>query len=113
MDRREETMALIACAECGHKISDTAVSCPNCGAPYQQAARSGTAKLPKWVLWLVGTPVALFLGMLVLGASISDEDAAHMAKERRINEACEQMRKDPALSRSTTDYVCDQMKKTK
>jgi hypothetical protein len=26
-------MALIACAECGHKISDQATSCPSCGAP--------------------------------------------------------------------------------
>ncbi|MGH6672191.1 MAG: zinc-ribbon domain-containing protein, partial [Xanthobacteraceae bacterium] len=26
-------MPLIACDECGHKISDKAVSCPSCGAP--------------------------------------------------------------------------------
>ncbi|MDA3800189.1 MAG: zinc-ribbon domain-containing protein [Kiritimatiellae bacterium] len=26
-------MALISCTECGKKISEKAVSCPNCGAP--------------------------------------------------------------------------------
>jgi hypothetical protein len=26
-------MALIKCKECGHEISDEAISCPNCGKP--------------------------------------------------------------------------------
>ena len=26
-------MALTACRECGHQISDTAAACPSCGAP--------------------------------------------------------------------------------
>lgn len=30
-------MSLIACAECGHQISDKAASCPKCGAPTQRA----------------------------------------------------------------------------
>ena len=30
-------MALIKCAECGHDISDTAASCPSCGAPVSVA----------------------------------------------------------------------------
>lgn len=26
-------MALIACTECGHQVSDRAAACPHCGAP--------------------------------------------------------------------------------
>src|SRR6267143_4459504 len=29
----EVIMAIIACKECTHQVSDQAVSCPNCGAP--------------------------------------------------------------------------------
>ena len=28
-------MALIDCRECGHRISDKATTCPNCGAPVE------------------------------------------------------------------------------
>ncbi|MEW8005257.1 MAG: zinc ribbon domain-containing protein [Candidatus Thiodiazotropha sp.] len=28
-------MALIDCEECGHKVSDTAATCPSCGAPIE------------------------------------------------------------------------------
>jgi hypothetical protein len=31
-------MAVIGCAECGGKVSDTAAACPQCGAPTAQAA---------------------------------------------------------------------------
>jgi hypothetical protein len=33
-------MALITCAECGHKISDQATSCPSCGAPQKPVGAS-------------------------------------------------------------------------
>ena len=33
-------MALIACRECNNQVSDTATSCPHCGAPIQAAADS-------------------------------------------------------------------------
>ena len=32
-------MALIACYECGHHISEHAESCPQCGAPNQKSAK--------------------------------------------------------------------------
>jgi uncharacterized membrane protein YvbJ len=28
-------MALIKCPECGHEVSDEALSCPNCGHPFK------------------------------------------------------------------------------
>jgi hypothetical protein len=41
-------MALIICAECGHKISDQATSCPSCGAPQKPigAAQIDQAQYP-------------------------------------------------------------------
>ena len=32
-------MALIACYECGHHISEHAESCPQCGAPNENSAK--------------------------------------------------------------------------
>ena len=32
-------MAIIACRECGHQVSDQAASCPNCGAPLAAASK--------------------------------------------------------------------------
>lgn len=29
-------MALIACAECGHEVSDKATACPKCGRPMRR-----------------------------------------------------------------------------
>ena len=41
-------MALIACYECNNQVSDTAASCPKCGAPVSRAAKVQRA---------IGTPV--------------------------------------------------------
>ena len=62
-------MAIIACKECGHQVSDKAASCPSCGAPIAGAVKPrGRAKrvvrgflitsvavgLIAAVLWLIG-----------------------------------------------------------
>jgi TusA-related sulfurtransferase len=62
-------MAIIACKECGHQVSDKAASCPSCGAPLAAAVKPrGRAKrvvrgflitsvavgLIAAVLWLIG-----------------------------------------------------------
>jgi len=36
-------MALTTCPECGHQVSDTASSCPSCGAPLGAARREAQA----------------------------------------------------------------------
>lgn len=33
-------MALVSCPECNKKISDRAISCPNCGFPFQELKKS-------------------------------------------------------------------------
>ena len=53
-------MALIYCKECGHQISDQAVSCPNCGYSYRSEASScGTNDE-----WLITLLLCFFLGTL-------------------------------------------------
>jgi hypothetical protein len=39
-------MALIDCAECGHKISSSALACPSCGAPSNPAKPTGATVAP-------------------------------------------------------------------
>ena len=56
-------MALIYCKECGHQISDQAVSCPNCGYSYQSVAPScGTNEE-----WLITLLLCFFLGKTAIG----------------------------------------------
>lgn len=38
-------MALIACAECGHQVSDRAAACPQCGAPVTSQAPVASARV--------------------------------------------------------------------
>lgn len=60
-------MALIACRECQHEISDQAAACPHCGAPLQAAspkevkARSGVADGVK-----IGCGIFIVLPLLIL-----------------------------------------------
>lgn len=43
-------MALIQCSECGHQLSDKAISCPMCGAPVASATlANNSCKLIKLV----------------------------------------------------------------
>lgn len=68
-------MALINCSECGKKISDKAISCPNCGCPVSELISSeekqstGDKKNSKnkKVAIICGILVVL---VLVLGASV-------------------------------------------
>jgi hypothetical protein len=54
-------MAMIACKECGHQISDQAASCPSCGAPAARPSKPRrlrralyTILMTLAALWLVG-----------------------------------------------------------
>jgi tRNA_anti-like len=76
-------MAMIACKECGHQISEKAVSCPNCGAPSVPAARHDKPRPLRRALyalfvvfatlWLVG---AAFWIARTLGSSNQPLSAA-------------------------------------
>ena len=67
-------MAMIQCRECGKKISDAAVACPECGCPVQNQTDGTTASTPsaavaaddtlkknkrKQLLSIIGTVIAL------------------------------------------------------
>ncbi len=56
-------MAMIKCPECGHEISDSAVTCPNCGFPLNlkkeipvtvRRLKKSTASLCKFVVYVDG-----------------------------------------------------------
>ncbi|WP_148254849.1 zinc ribbon domain-containing protein [Aidingimonas lacisalsi] len=56
-------MALIACPECEHQVSDTAYQCSQCGKRLRKLKRSFFGKLCKWafilfnilmIVWLFG-----------------------------------------------------------
>ncbi|MFJ4352746.1 zinc ribbon domain-containing protein [Pseudomonas sp. NPDC089428] len=56
-------MALIACNECSREISNTAHSCPGCGAPVTPSSRASSKSQYKELSRLVSLP--LFLGIVV------------------------------------------------
>lgn len=78
-------MAIISCKECEGKVSDTAVTCPHCGAavaepvPVAQKTSGGVWK------WVLGVPVGLFVLLMFFGAMNSDPV---QDKDRRIYEQC-------------------------
>jgi len=69
---------MTTCKECGHSISATAKTCPQCGT-----------KGPKPAIWpwLVGVPLALVAALLLYGASIPEYEA----DARRVREICEKL----------------------
>lgn len=71
-------MAMTSCGECGHEISTTARSCPNCGAVVPR---------PKKWPWIVGIPFALFMAVVLYGLTIPE----YRTRAREVREACEKM----------------------
>src|SRR5688572_17852619 len=70
--RKNMTMALVKCGECGNKISDKATACPNCGAPpaVQAAAAVATKKTSHYKVWLI--VVAIVFGGGFIAAAVSN-----------------------------------------
>lgn len=56
-------MALIKCTECGKEISDSAVSCPNCGCKTSHGQTEAQAKglLVGWIIGVAGLVIGLIL----------------------------------------------------
>jgi tRNA_anti-like/zinc-ribbon domain len=60
-------MAIIACKECGHQVSDKAASCPNCGAPIAVVVKPrGRAKRVIYGFLITSAAVGLIAAMLLL-----------------------------------------------
>ena len=81
-------MALYTCPDCGHHVSDAAVSCPGCGRPIRGAAldesmhargtRTIEATAKSWKLCqLLGTlAIIIGVGFTVGGCSMENERAS-------------------------------------
>ena len=71
-------MALVACRECNNQISTTASFCQKCGAV-----------VPKQKIWpwIVGTPIALFIIMMIYGSTIPE----YQSRAREARNLCEEM----------------------
>jgi hypothetical protein len=54
-------MAIIGCGECGHKISDQAATCPNCGAPIATAKANAKPRGRRIIFGVLVTVAALWL----------------------------------------------------
>lgn len=67
-------MALIKCAECGNEVSDSAVSCPKCGAPVAKAPTGGARRVGCLTSALVIFALLVFIGYLTDGI---DDPASH------------------------------------
>lgn len=115
-------MAIISCAECSGKISDTAATCPHCGAPGPKSDTATTMAPQDAVVkksggvwkWVLGVPVGLFVLFMGFGAmqpsnpektnarrayeacidSLATDDRARAGNGRFIAGACESMRND-------------------
>lgn len=74
-------MALVRCRECQYEISTTAFSCPKCGATVPKP------KKPAIWPWVVGVPIALFIGMMIYGSTIPE----YQNTAREARDLCEQM----------------------
>ena len=60
-------MAIIACKECGHQVSDKAASCPNCGAPIAVVVKPRRrAKRVIYGFLITSAALALIAAMLLL-----------------------------------------------
>ena len=114
-------MALISCKECAGQVSDSASSCPHCGAPVGVAAVSGqrfgesaqpvakkSGGLWKWIL---GVPVGLFVLMMFIGGMNSNPEKTHA---RRAYEACiDSLQTDDRARRGNGGFIagaCEKMR---
>jgi|GEM_PF-1399297 len=89
-------MALTRCPECNNKISNEAVTCPNCGKPlkiqndlrinYDQNIQSKKQdKLPLGCnIILVGIPIVLFISIIFLYKKLDKEPIDNSYKEESI-----------------------------
>src|SRR4051812_23352188 len=83
-------MAIIACRDCAHHVSDQAESCPNCGAPIasnvkiRPRSRRGVPRvlIVVMALWTLGTLLWIFQpdwtrDELITGARVSLQYLEH------------------------------------
>jgi predicted amidophosphoribosyltransferase len=94
-------MAMTTCRECAKEISDTAKSCPHCGAKVPRT---------KWWLWI---PLGLVVAFLAYGAILSNTPKGkEKAKARDAIALCWQEHERKSLDANTQRFVastCEMM----
>lgn len=96
-------MAIISCHECKKDISDTAKACPHCGA---------TVPRTKVWPWIVGTPIALFVGLMIIGAIASNTPRGEeKAKARNVISLCWEEQSDKSLDPESQRFIASACKK--
>jgi uncharacterized membrane protein YvbJ len=60
-------MALIKCKECGHDVSTTAKTCPNCGAPTAKARQTDTSTSVARIILMVLAVISIIPAILFAG----------------------------------------------
>lgn len=97
-------MAMTTCKECQGSVSSTAKACPHCGA-----------KLPHRRIWpwIVGTPVAFFVFMIVFGMIVGSSPEAEQAnKDRNAISYCWDRQAGKSLDPATARFAastCERM----
>ena len=99
-------MAIILCRECKKEISDTASSCPHCGAVAHKPAKTG-------LLLLLLAPVGLLVVFLGFGAiKANTPEGKEKSKLRTAIELCWSEAKKQSNTPSQARFVagaCEQM----
>ena len=96
-------MALIACRECGPDVSTEAKTCPKCGVRIKKPSKL-------W-MWLIGTPIALFIILMIVVSNSPEAEAK--AKARHTYELCLSEMNDPLRSpghRMVARSVCERLR---
>lgn len=120
--QQEEAVALIACKECSGRVSDTASTCPHCGAPVSVPALSEktltissdveTKKSGSVWAWVFGVPIGLFILMMAIG--MLNPAPPEQARARDIYKQClrELEAQDRARSSGATPLagMCEQLR---
>ncbi|UUZ68103.1 hypothetical protein LP416_27950 [Polaromonas sp. P2-4] len=84
-------MAIIACKECGGKVSDMANTCPHCGVGVTVPMPAAPVAVPAekqgstWWKWVLGVPVGLFVLVMAIGSANSNPEKT---QARRVYELC-------------------------
>lgn len=97
-------MAIVSCNECKNDISNTAKSCPHCGAKVPRA--------PTW-LWVIGALVAMFVVFLAFGAiRANTPEGKAKSKARAVISTCWKQQSDKSLTPDSQRFiasVCQKM----
>ncbi len=97
-------MALIYCRECGKQISDSAQSCPSCGAG--QKVSSGPKDLGRIMFFSILLFAAIIGGVVILMKNDGLDDSSVDTLEERTRLASEILSKNcDALANMASEYV--------